>query len=793
MGLCEPVFRGVMKKGFKVPTPIQRKAIPVALSGRDVVAMARTGSGKTAAFLVPLFERLREHQPRFDVRGIVIAPTRELAIQIHSVCKQLGRFTTIKFCLLVGGASMDKQFSALSAHPDAIVATPGRLVHHLLEVKFSLKSVEMLIFDEADRLFEMGFAPQLREVLTRVSSTRQTLLFSATMPKMVAEFARAGLRNPELIRLDVDTKVSERLSIAFFTVRRAEKQAALLYLLRHVVGEKEQTVVFAATRHHVEMLVAACRMSGFPCVPVYGSMDPTARKINIGKFRARKVPLMVVTDVAARGIDIPLLDNVINYDFPSRAKLFVHRVGRVARAGRSGSAYCLVSTDERAYMVDLYLFLGKPLLNSPASDGSRPADAKEADDEVSGARDDQPDAPPSYYGRLPSDGLREELEAFKGLMATRSSEVNLSGLVEVANRAYKMYYKTRSGASYASVERAKTLGDGIHPMFAESGDGGAADAAAGDGGEARNKVSLDGFLSSIRSYRSNKTIFEQVRTTNRAAIDAMRLKRRTHQGAIKQRLHEDQIRAESSLQQPNQETAEEPSTTNTQLAVDSANVAVREPAAATKPDTAPRVSPTGGKRRLSKRARRKLKRLREAGKAGAVVEGNEGAATPSKRARKTSDFKDPNFYMGASPSERLDSGLGVRDATRAGRIDDHVLDLAPDDLESLRQKRSVMRWDKQKKKYIRTQPGHDAASAGARRRNESGALVSKKYVPRLFEKWKQKRAGGGGKGGSVVNAEAKNELKTAAEVRRERQAKQKRAAHLRSKKSKKKAGRGRKR
>jgi len=514
MGLCEPVFRGVMKKGFKVPTPIQRQSIPVILSGRDVVAMARTGSGKTAAFLIPLLEKLKEHQPKYDVRSVVISPTRELALQTHSVAKQLGRFTNLRFCLLIGGSSMDAQFSSLSKHPDVIIATPGRLVHHLLEVKFSLKTVEYLVFDEADRLFEMGFAGQIYDIMSRMSPSRQTLLFSATLPKMVAEFTRAGLREPEIIRLDVESKISENLQLVFFILRKAEKPAALIYTLREVISAKEQALVFAATKHHVEFLIQLLSAVGIECCPVYGSMDAASRKINIAKFRARKNRVMVVTDVAARGIDIPLLDNVINYDFPSKSKLFVHRVGRVARAGRSGTAYSLVFNDERAFMVDLHLFLGKKLRNS----------------RTPGCTDED-----VFYGTLTLRELAEEAEMVKSVISKHS----LAKLKDVSERSYKMYYKTRSGASYASVSRAKDLEEHPHPLFLtekflnEKKLGSHVNEDEGD------HVTGEALLQSIRQFKAKKTIFEQLQNTNKVGNVIMQQKRRVHQYLIHERKAEE--------------------------------------------------------------------------------------------------------------------------------------------------------------------------------------------------------------------------------------------------------------
>ncbi|KAL9961892.1 hypothetical protein ACROYT_G030925 [Oculina patagonica] len=346
MGLSFPVFKGVMKKGYRLPTPIQRKTIPVIMDGKDVVAMARTGSGKTAAFLIPMFERLKTHSAKVGARGLILSPTRELALQTLKFTKELGRFTGLKAAVVLGGDSFEGQFAALHGNPDIIVATPGRFLHVMMEMDLKLTAVEYVVFDEADRLFEMGFAQQLHEIINRLPDSRQTLLFSATLPKLLVDFTKAGLTDPVLIRLDVDSKLSEQLKLAFFSVRSDDKPAVLLNILQNLVKPSEQTLVFTATKHHVEYLKELLEFAGIESSFVYSTLDQAARKINIGKFQHKKTNVMVVTDVAARGIDIPMLDNVINYNFPAKPKLFIHRVGRVARAGRSGTAYSLVGSDE---------------------------------------------------------------------------------------------------------------------------------------------------------------------------------------------------------------------------------------------------------------------------------------------------------------------------------------------------------------------------------------------------------------------------------------------------------------
>lgn len=414
LNLSPPIFAGIRKLGYRNPTPVQRKSLPILLTGVDAVVMARTGSGKTVAFLVPLLERLLAARGNGNTDSsksafaVILSPTRELSVQTLKVLRTLGQCCTnngsnFKFIGINGGESMEKQFASLSSHPDVIVATPGRLSHHLSEIPdFHLRQCELVVFDEADRLFEMGFAMQLRQIVSSMPEHRQTMLFSATMPKALVEFTKTGMMNdPTVVRLDSEVQVSEELRIGFITCRSAEKDAVLLHLVRDVLplmkstagdeeeeeeadAEEEQetkkskkkkkrqknvgknskrglTLIFAATRHHVEYLTLLLRTSGMTATMIYGNMDNQARQQNLSDFQNGTCKILVVTDVAARGIDIPLIDHVIHYAFPPSAKLFVHRSGRAARAGRIGYCWGIVDPEEMPYMVDLHLFLGRKL------------------------------------------------------------------------------------------------------------------------------------------------------------------------------------------------------------------------------------------------------------------------------------------------------------------------------------------------------------------------------------------------------------------------------------------------
>ena len=324
--------------------------------------MARTGSGKTAAFLIPMVERLKSHSVTTGPRALILSPTRELALQTYKFAREFARNTDLNITMILGGDSMDKQFTLMHGKPDVLIATPGRLLHVLVEMDAKLSDINYVVFDEADRLFELGFQEQLEEIIQRMPESRQTLLFSATLPKLLIEFAKAGLNDPELIRLDVEMKLSENLKNVFLSCREDDKEAILIHLLKHVIDPKDMTLIFAATRHHVDYLVEILDRAEVTSTHVYSSLDPEARKINVDKFRSKKVKVMIVTDVAARGIDIPFLDNVINFNFPCKSKLFVHRVGRVARAGRTGTAYSMVTPDETPFLIETSSFHGSAAL-----------------------------------------------------------------------------------------------------------------------------------------------------------------------------------------------------------------------------------------------------------------------------------------------------------------------------------------------------------------------------------------------------------------------------------------------
>uniref|UniRef100_A0A8W8NBD2 RNA helicase n=1 Tax=Magallana gigas TaxID=29159 RepID=A0A8W8NBD2_MAGGI len=502
MGLSHGVYKGVLRKGYKIPTPIQRKTVPLIMEGKDVVAMARTGSGKTAAFLIPMFEKLKTHTAKSGARGLILSPTRELALQTLKFTKELGKYTGLRAAVVLGGDKMDDQFAALHENPDIIIATPGRLMHVLVEMEKKLKSVEYVVFDEADRLFEMGFQEQLHEIIHRLPESRQTVLFSATLPKLLVEFAKAGLHDPTLLRLDVETKLSEQLKQSFFRCREEDKPAILLYILKHVIDLDQLTVVFAATKHHVEYLHMILTYAGIDSTYIYSSLDPSARKINVAKFQHKKVKVLIVTDLAARGIDIPLLDNVINVNFPAKSKLFVHRVGRVARAGREGYAYSLVAQDEVPFLLDLYIFLGRSLTIA--------SQLKNVEDKD------------GVLGDVPQTVVDEEEEQ---LRLWHKDHIDLINMKKVVGNAQKKYLRSRPLPAKESIKRYKQIQStdniGLHPVFAKE-----------CSTEEQQKNEL---LNALKAYKGHSTIFETNTSSKNRSFDVMKHKRAFHQTVIQKK------------------------------------------------------------------------------------------------------------------------------------------------------------------------------------------------------------------------------------------------------------------
>ncbi|WFD03813.1 RNA helicase [Malassezia obtusa] len=340
LGVIEPLCEACDKMHFAQPTPIQAKAIPEALQGRDVIGLAQTGSGKTAAFSIPILQALWDNPRPFF--ACVLAPTRELSYQIAQQIEALGATIGARCATIVGGMDMMTQSIALSKRPHVIVATPGRLQDHLENTKgFSLRGLQYLVMDEADRLLDLDFGPIIDKLLQNIPKERRTMLFSATMTTKVAKLQRASLRSP--VRVEIGSKYStvSTLHQYYLFMPFAHKDTYLTFLANEQVGQS--IIVFTRTVHDAQRLAVMLRLLGFSAIPLHGQLSQTARLGALNKFKSGGRTIMVCTDVAARGLDIPAVDLVVNYDIPTHSKDYIHRVGRTARAGRQGRSVTLVT------------------------------------------------------------------------------------------------------------------------------------------------------------------------------------------------------------------------------------------------------------------------------------------------------------------------------------------------------------------------------------------------------------------------------------------------------------------
>ncbi|KAI0468391.1 P-loop containing nucleoside triphosphate hydrolase protein [Xylaria cf. heliscus] len=350
MSLSRPILRGLNAIGFNTPTPIQAKTIPLALEGRDLVGGAVTGSGKTAAFVVPILERLLYRPNKIPTsRVVIMAPTRELAIQCHAVATKLASHTDIKFCLAVGGLSLKVQEAELRLRPDVIIATPGRFIDHMRNsASFATDTIEIIVLDEADRMLEDGFADELNEILTTLPKSRQTMLFSATMTSSVDRLIRVGLNKPVRVMVDSQRKTVDKLEQNFVRLRPGREEKRMGYLI-HIckMMHTERVVIFFRQKkdtHRARIIFALFNLS---CAELHGSMGQNERIASVESFRDGKVNFLLATDLASRGLDIKGIDTVINYEGPQTVEIYVHRVGRTARAGRSGVAITLATESDR--------------------------------------------------------------------------------------------------------------------------------------------------------------------------------------------------------------------------------------------------------------------------------------------------------------------------------------------------------------------------------------------------------------------------------------------------------------
>lgn len=378
LGLIPELIDACSKLGYKEPTDIQKEAIPIALE-KDVIGLAQTGSGKTAAFALPILQKLfQDPQPFF---ACVLVPTRELAFQISQQFEALGSTIGARSAVIVGGMDMMSQSIAISKKPHVIICTPGRLIDHLENTKgFNLKQLKFLVMDEADRLLDMDFGPEIEKILKVIPRQRSTLLFSATMTSKVEKLQRASLVNP--VKVSVDTKYTTvstlQQSYLFFPFKH--KEVYLVYLLNELAGQT--TIVFTLTCNSAQKLALMLRNLGFSAICLHGQMSQTKRLGALGKFKAGGRNILIATDVASRGLDIAGVDIVINYDVPGSSKDYVHRVGRTARAGKAGKSITFVTQYDVEWYQRIEHAIEKKLDEYPISDKSQVMILKERVDDA---------------------------------------------------------------------------------------------------------------------------------------------------------------------------------------------------------------------------------------------------------------------------------------------------------------------------------------------------------------------------------------------------------------------------
>lgn len=347
LGVIDSLCEACEALGYKEPTPIQAESIPLALQGRDLIGLAETGSGKTAAFVLPILQALMD-TPQ-TLHSLILAPTRELAQQISQVVEALGAMISVRCTLLIGGVDMISQSIALGKKPHVVVATPGRLLDHLENTKgFSLRNLKYLVLDEADRLLDLDFGPILDKLL-KILPRRITYLFSATISSKIESLQRASLSNPVRVSVSTKRQTVSTLLQSYFFIPHKHKDLHLIHLLNERAGHT--AVIFTRTINEAQRLSILLRTLGFSAIPIHGQLSQSARLAALNKFRSKSRNFLIATDVAARGLDIPSVDLVLNYDLPHDSKTYIHRVGRTARAGKSGIAISFVTQ----YDVELWL------------------------------------------------------------------------------------------------------------------------------------------------------------------------------------------------------------------------------------------------------------------------------------------------------------------------------------------------------------------------------------------------------------------------------------------------------
>ena len=358
LGIAPDLMEAVARLNYKIPTPIQRQVIPIALEGRDLIGVAQTGTGKTLAFGVPMIQRLNQ----LNGCGLVVLPTRELALQVDEALHKVGARLGLRTAVLIGGVPIRSQIQAIYRHPNIIIATPGRLNDHLQQRTVRLDNVKIVVLDEADRMLDMGFAPQIQKIFRELPHERQTMLFSATIPPAIMKMAATYLKVPLRIEVAPTGSIAEHLTQEIFIISKADKTRLVDKLLQQYLGP---TLIFTRTKFGAKKLTRAIRDMGHTAAEIHSNRSLSQRKDALQGFKSGKYRVLIATDIASRGIDVMGIELVINYDLPTNTEDYVHRIGRTARAGVSGHAISLAMPEQRNELRDIERLIRKILPISP--------------------------------------------------------------------------------------------------------------------------------------------------------------------------------------------------------------------------------------------------------------------------------------------------------------------------------------------------------------------------------------------------------------------------------------------
>jgi ATP-dependent RNA helicase RhlE len=401
LGLSPKILQAIVKAGYTEPTPIQEKAIPVILNRKDVLASAQTGTGKTAGFTLPILEILTQkpHVGKRKIRALILTPTRELAAQILENINQYSQFLDIKSTVVFGGVNINPQIATLRNGIDILVATPGRLLDLYGQKALSLSEIEILVLDEADRMLDMGFAKDIKRILMVIPERRQNLLFSATFSFEIKQLAAGILRDPEMVEATPENTTAEKVNQRVVLTDKDKKGNLLIKLIKE--GDWSQVLVFTRTKHGANKLSEKLTKSGIQAAAIHGNKTQNARTKALSDFKKNDIRVLVATDIAARGLDIPLLPHVINFELPNIPEDYVHRIGRTGRAGASGEALSIVCTEEKSYLAGIEKLL----------------EMRFEQEQLEGFEqvDDDPNAPPPVQGRgnMPARPPRPKTDAQK--------------------------------------------------------------------------------------------------------------------------------------------------------------------------------------------------------------------------------------------------------------------------------------------------------------------------------------------------------------------------------------------